>query len=319
MVAEICTKTFTLNTGAKIPAVGLGTWQGQPGTNDSATLQQSIIYALDLGYRHIDTAAAYDVEVDVGKAIKQSNVKREDLFVTTKLWSTHHDKVEETFLKSLESLGLDYIDLYLMHWPMSLAADGKTPLEHPTPTETWLSMEAVIKKYPSKLKAIGVSNFSPALLDDLLAQASIVPAANQIELHPMLPQESLMSYCKSKGILVTAYSPLGQQKAPMLTHPVISGLADKYGVSVAQIILSWEVAYGVSTIPKSSNEGRLKQNLTLIPELDAADFKAISDLHKIKGMHRRLCQVNGHSPKYGEKVLGWTMEQLGWEPWDDPE
>ncbi|KAK7203206.1 Aldo/keto reductase [Myxozyma melibiosi] len=309
----ITTTTFKLNSGHEMPAVGLGTWQGKFGSDDSALLKSTIKFALTTGYRFIDTAAVYEVEAEVGQAINESEVPREDIFVVTKLWNTMHDKVEEAFLRSLDTLGLDYLDLYLMHWPMAMDAQ-RNPLDHPTPAETWLAMESLLKKYPTKLRSIGVSNFSPKTIKDLLAVATIVPAVNQVELHPMLPQFDLVDAFDKLGIRTMAYSPLGQFDSPLLTDPDLLALAAKYNVPIGTLILSWSVLRGVAVIPKSTNKERLVNNISLLPEIAPEDKKAIDELHKKKNMHRRLCQVgNGTRPTGNDIVFGWTYEQLGWE------
>ncbi|KAK9378608.1 NADP-dependent oxidoreductase domain-containing protein [Kockiozyma suomiensis] len=312
-MASLCTTSFKLNTGYSIPAIGLGTWQGTPGTDESELLQSTIKYALSQGYHCIDTAAAYEVEEDVRAAIAESEVPREEIFVVTKLWNAMHDRVEEAFLTSLQKLGLEYIDLYLMHWPMS-SDDQMNVLDHPTPAETWLSMEALIKKYPTKLRSIGVSNFSEKTIKPLLEVATIIPAVNQIEIHPMLPQFELVDAFAKHGILTMAYSPLGQYNSPVLTHPDIIALAEKYKVPTGALVLSWEVQRGIVAVPKSTNKERIVSNITLLPELSPEDKKVLDEFHLRKGMHRRLCTVgNGVRPTGNDIVFGWTYEQLGWE------
>ncbi|KAK9447784.1 NADP-dependent oxidoreductase domain-containing protein [Limtongia smithiae] len=310
------TKKYKLNNGLEIPAVGLGTWQGAYGTEAEDELRESIIFALKSGYRHIDSAAAYGVETVVGEAVRQSGIPREEIFIVTKLWSDYHDRAEEAFLGSLERLGLDYIDLYLMHWPASLTHDGK-PTDSPTPAETWLNMEAVMKKYPTKLRSIGVSNFSKKTIDPLLETATIVPVVNQVEVHPMLPQTELIEYFGSKGIHVTAYSPLGQPNTPFFTDPTMTAIAAKYGLTPAQIILAWELQKGISIIPKSANRERIIANITL-PTLAPEDVKTVDDYHLGPMCHRRLCYIN-HGPPTGHDVqFGWTYEMLGWDHFEVP-
>lgn len=296
-----------------MPAVGYGTWQGKPGSEASKELQDAILYALEQGYRHIDTAAAYLVEPEVGYAVNKSGIPREELFIVTKLWNADHDKAEEAFLKSLENLKTDYIDLWLMHFPQANDEFGAA-LEHPTPAETWLAMEAVIKKYPTKLRAIGVSNFSKKTIDELLAVATIKPAVNQVEIHPMWPQPELRRYFDQLGIHITAYSPLGQWDSPLLTHPDIIAIAEKYNVGVGTLILSWALSLGISIIPKSARKERITANINLIKKLDPQDKKFFDEFYLQKGMHRRLCLVgDGSRPTGHELVFGWTYEQLGWD------
>ncbi|KAK9468260.1 NADP-dependent oxidoreductase domain-containing protein [Lipomyces arxii] len=313
MAATICTKKFLLNSGFYMPAVGLGTWQGQVGSTAATEMRDTIVYALKQGYRHIDTAAVYGVEEIVGDAIRMSGVPRSEIFLVTKLHSTHHHKVEQAFKASLARLGLDYIDLYLMHWPQSLTEDGKHT-DTPTPAETWLAMEALKKKYPDQVRSLGVSNFSQKTMDELLKVATIIPASNQIEVHPMLPQHELIKYLQEKGINVTCYSPLGQYNSPILKHPSILALAEKHGVAAGQVILAWEVAKDLAVIPKSTNLKRIVENITY-PTLDTEDIRVLDQFYKGPGLHRRLCQINGGTPTGHDIVMGWTYEQLGWEPY----
>ncbi|KAK9374010.1 NADP-dependent oxidoreductase domain-containing protein [Lipomyces chichibuensis] len=309
---SICTKKFLLNSGFYMPAVGLGTWQGQSGSKAAAEMRDTIVYALQKGYRHIDTAAVYGVEEIVGEAIRMSGVPRSEIFLVTKLPSTHHAHVEEAFLESMKRLNCEYIDLYLMHWPQSLTLDGK-PTKTPTPPQTWLSMEALKLKYPDQVRSLGVSNFSEKTMEELLKVAKIVPATNQIEVHPMLPQHDLVKYMNEKGILTTCYSPLGQYVPAILQNPRILDLASKYNVTAAQIVLAWEVSRDLVVIPKSTNLERIMQNITY-PELAPEDIAFLNDFYMAPGMHRRLCQINGGTPTGHDIVMGWTYEELGWEP-----
>ncbi|KAK7203182.1 putative GCY1-galactose-induced protein of aldo/keto reductase family [Myxozyma melibiosi] len=313
MSTKLCQQKIKLNTGQLMPAVGYGTWQGKPDVNGSTELQDAIVVALEEGYRHIDTAAAYGVEPDVAAAIKKSGVPREELFIVTKLWNTDHDDVEAAFLKSLEKLDTEYIDLYLMHFPQANGAGG-VALEHPTPAETWLNMEAVIKKYPTKLRAIGVSNFSKKTIDQLLEVATIKPAVNQVEVNPMWPQPELRAYFEGLGIHITAYSPLGQWDSPLLTDPEIAAIAAKYNVGVGTLLLSWCLANGVSVIPKSARRERMHANINLLKNLEPEDKKFLDEFHFKEGMHRRLCLAgDGTRPTGKELIFGWTYEQMGWE------
>ncbi|ORY98034.1 NADP-dependent oxidoreductase domain-containing protein [Syncephalastrum racemosum] len=294
----VFTKTYTLNTGAKIPAVGLGTWQSP---DDEA--YTAVKTAIASGYRHIDTAWAYGNEEAVGRAIrdglKENNLKREDVFVTTKLWSTFHrpEKVEEGIQESLTKLSLDYVDLYLMHWPVALnpekgekfptREDGSRDLdEKVTIEETWAALEKV--QASGKAKAVGVSNFSIPFLERLLKSAKTVPAANQVELHPYLPQHKLLEYCASKGIHVTAYSPLGSTNSPLLTDATVTKIAEKHGKSPAQVLLSWG-ATRTSILPKSVTPSRIESNIDLF-ELSPEEVKEIEALQTSKA--HRFCAPN---------------------------
>ncbi|KAK9478390.1 NADP-dependent oxidoreductase domain-containing protein [Lipomyces japonicus] len=312
-MTSAASKTVKLNSGHDLPLVGLGTWQGSVGSEAEQELISTIVYAInEQGYRHLDTAALYGVEEIVGKAVRASGVARSELFITTKLASADHARVEEAFLESLQRLGLDYIDLYLIHWPQSLTADGKST-KTPTPAQTWQALEAVQRKYPDKLRSLGVSNFSQKTLDELLAVATITPAVNQVEIHPMLPQFALVDYFKSKGIVTMAYSPLGQYDSPILKSPEINAVAVKHNVGPGQVVLAWEVGRGIAVIPKSASRTRIRDNITL-PQLDDQDVAVLDGFHALRpDYHRRLCQINGGTPTGHDIVLGWTYEELGWD------
>ncbi|KAG8952433.1 hypothetical protein FRC04_004493 [Tulasnella sp. 424] len=310
---------FTLNTGAKLPAVGLGCWMGYPGGGEDC--ENMAKTAIKLGYRHIDTAAGYGNEEHVGKAIRESGVPRSEIFLVTKLNNKDHGRVAEAFQESLDRLGCEYIDLYLMHWPQAQNPDatdprhdgsceGKilTPDQSPTYVETWQAMEKLLDT--GKVKAIGVSNFSIKTLEVLLPQAKVVPAANQVQLHPCLPSFDLLAYCAEKGIHVTAYTPLGRKDSPFFSDDTIKSISEKHEITVAQVLLSWGVQRGTSVIPKSVQEERLKSNFTLV-KLDDEDMQAIDNVHKKPGLHRQLL-VSPIIDTVNGTVWGWTHEQLGW-------
>ncbi|KAI0886890.1 protein GCY [Annulohypoxylon maeteangense] len=276
---------FTLNTGAKIPAVGLGTWQSKPGE-----VQQAVAFALKDGYRHIDAALVYGNEAEVGQGIKDSGVPREEIFLTSKVWNSHQPNVKEGLQKSLDALGVDYLDLYLVHWPVRLVPNETGELFPLNPdgtravdrswdqSETWRQMEEIYKS--GKVKAIGVSNWSIPYLEELRKTWTIVPAVNQVELHPYLPQHELREYCEKLGILLQAYSPLGSTGAPIMTDPDIQKIADKNGVSAATILISYHVNKGVVVLPKSVIEKRISSNKDVISlskeDLDVLDQLAAS-------------------------------------------
>ncbi|KAL1992225.1 hypothetical protein VTN49DRAFT_4257 [Thermomyces lanuginosus] len=280
---SIADKRYKLNTGAEIPALGLGTWKSSP-----EEVQEAVYHAIKVGYRHIDTAFAYQNEEDVGKgirrAIDEGLVKREDLFVTTKLWATYAERVEENLELSLKALGLDYVDLYLVHWPIYMNPKGNHPLFPTLPdgtrdlirthnhVNTWKAME----KLPAtgKVKAIGVSNYSVRYLEQLLAEATIVPAVNQIENHPALPQQDIVDFCNARGIVITAYSPLGSTGSPLMTAEPVVQIAKKRNVSPATVLLSWHLARNSVVLAKSVNPDRITANRNLI-ELDADDVALI--------------------------------------------
>lgn len=243
-------QTFKLNTGAEIPVVGLGTWQSAPGEVEAA-----VEHALKSGYRHIDGAYCYQNENEVGKGLKkafESGIKREDVFVTSKLWCTFHrpGQQEKCLDETLSALGLEYLDLWLMHWPVPMNPNGNHPLFPKLPdgsrdldkewsfVETWKHMEKVLKS--GKVKAIGVSNFSVPFLKKLLESAEVTPAANQIENHPYLPQQEIVDFCKEKGILVQAYSPLGSTGSPLFQEEGVMEIAKKHNVGAGTVLISYQ-------------------------------------------------------------------------------
>ncbi|WEG13042.1 aldo/keto reductase [Pullulanibacillus sp. KACC 23026] len=250
--------TVTLNNGVKMPWFGLGVYKAQ----DGKEVQQAVETALEVGYRSIDTASFYQNEEGVGQSIKASGLPRESLFVTTKVWNDQqgYEETLKAFEESRKKLGLDYVDLYLVHWPIK----GKY-------IETYRALEKLYQE--GWVRAIGVSNFKEHHLDDLLSHTSIVPAVNQIELHPRLTQEEVRAYCKEKGIQVEAWSPL--MRARLFEEPTLNQLAKKYGKTPAQIILRWDLDRGIITIPKSVTPSRIKENA------DVFDFRLTEDELKL--------------------------------------
>ncbi|KAM0213632.1 hypothetical protein ACHAQD_009285 [Fusarium lateritium] len=283
--------SFKLNTGAEIPAVGLGTWKSEPGE-----VSKAVAFALKDGYRHIDAALIYCNENEVGQGIKDSGVPREDIFITSKLWNTHQDNASEGLQKTLDALGTDYLDLYLIHWPVRLVANETSELLPVNPdgtrsvdrswkqSETWRQMEELYSS--GKVKAIGVANWSIPYLEDLSKTWKVVPAVNQVELQPFLPQHELREYCKKNGILLEAYSPLGSTGAPIMSDPEVKQVADKYNVSAATVLISYHICKGVIAIPKSVSEKRITSNRQVV-ELSEDDLKLLDGL-AAKGKAQRI-------------------------------
>lgn len=283
--------------------IGLGTWK-----SPEEEAYNAVTYALDAGYRHIDGAAIYRNEAAVGRALRDSRIAREEVFVTTKLWGTQARNPQEALEQSLARLGLDYVDLYLMHWPvalkMDLVTDGNV-LTIPTKlngerdidpdwdfVETWKLMQDLLKT--GKVKAIGVSNFSISNLEKLFCSdgVTVVPAANQIEIHPQLPQTELVDYCVKKGIVVQAYSPLGSSSSIMLDDPEVEKIAQKYDAEPAQILINWGVSRGYCVLPKSVSQKRIVSNFKIFQ-------LAEEDIEKLNGIPARLGSRRYVVPDWG--------------------
>ena len=254
-------RQVTLNNGVAIPQVGFGVFQVP-----AEETQRIVEEALEAGYRHIDTAAAYRNEAGVGAAIAASGIPRDELFITTKLRNGEQGSAAEAFENSRKALGLDVVDLYLIHWPVP--SQGLF-------TQAWKVMEKL--HAGGLIRAIGVSNFLEAHLDTLLAEGGVVPAVNQIELHPTFQQSALATKSRSHGIAVEAYSPLGQ--GADLNAEAVTALAEDKGATPAQIILAWHLAAGTIVIPKSSTPARMRENLAAANiSLTAADLESINAL-----------------------------------------
>ena len=251
---------IALASGTQIPAIGFGVWRAKDATKDA------VLWALKHGYRHIDTAMIYGNEEAVGQAIKESGIDRSELFITTKVWTSdiREGKVKEAIEISLKKLQLDYVDLYLIHW----AVDGYV--------DTYLEMEELYKE--GKIKAIGVANFRKHHLETLMEKAHILPMVDQVEINPQFHDDEIYTYCKAKGIVIEAYSPLGS--GACLDQPVIQQLADQHGKSIAQIILRWHVQNGIIPLPKSVHEDRIAQNIDIFDfTLSKEEMKTIDALN----------------------------------------
>ncbi|MCX4626591.1 MULTISPECIES: aldo/keto reductase [unclassified Streptomyces] len=256
--------SITLNNGTLMPQLGFGVWQVP-----DAEAERVVGAALQAGYRSIDTAAVYGNEQGTGRGLAGAGVPREELFVTTKLWNGpsqawDRDAVLRAFDDSLAKLGLDHIDLYLIHWPRPMR-EGFVAI--------WKAFEEIAAS--GRARAVGVSNFRPADLERLGAESSLVPAVNQIELHPLFPQAELRALHRRLGIATEAWSPLGQGKE-LLTLPAVAGVAARHGRSAAQVVLRWHLQLGNIVIPKSVTPARIRENLDVFGfELDAADLAAL--------------------------------------------
>ncbi|XP_058464853.1 1,5-anhydro-D-fructose reductase-like [Malaya genurostris] len=294
--------TVTLNNGQNMPILGLGTWLSREGEAIEA-----VKVAIDAGYRHIDTAYLYGNEKEVGQAIREKIaegvIKREDIFVTTKLWNSYHDpiNVEEAFNRSLTNLDIDYIDLYLMHWPMSYKFDAWKTNDPDAPTvpeftevdyvDTWRAMEKLLNG--GKVRSIGVSNFNSEQVGRIVKECTVKPVTNQVECNPGLNQRKLIEFCKNLDITITAYSPLGRPNyyekdpkntpKPALDDARVANIAKKYGKTSGQIILRYLVDIGTIPVPKSANEQRLRQNIDIFDfKLTEAEIKVMDNFNNGK-------------------------------------
>ena len=256
--------TLKLNNGVDIPGLGLGVFKSSPGKET----ERAVRWALEIGYRHIDTAAFYANEADVGRALKNSGIPREKVFITTKVWNSDQgfDRTLAAFDLSRSNLGLDVVDLYLVHWPIK----GKY-------RDTWKALEKLLAE--GKVRAIGVSNFLAHHLEDLMKNSSVTPAVNQVEFHPLLVQEELLAFDTHARICHEAWAPLG--RARNFDNPVIADIARKYGRTPAQVILRWDIELGVVAIPKSVHRERILENSQIFDfELEGDDVARITALDK---------------------------------------
>lgn len=262
--------TYTLSNQVKIPSIGFGTWQ----TPNDEVGYQAVLTALNLGYRHIDTASVYGNETSVGKAIKDSGVPREEIFLTTKLWNSDHgyEATHKAFQESIDRLGVDYVDLYLIHWPNPLAFRD---CWEEVNAGSWKAMEELYES--GKIKAIGVSNFMVRHLEALLKTAKIVPMVNQIRICPGDLNTEVIRYCEEKNILLEAYSPLGTGKA--FGVEILEEIASKYDTTLARVCIRWSLQHGFLPLPKSVTPSRIEDNIDVFRfELSEEDMKLIDAL-----------------------------------------
>jgi methylglyoxal/glyoxal reductase len=252
-----------LNNGVKIPRLGLGVYQSPPG---EITLR-AVRYALKIGYRHIDTAQLYGNEADVGRAVMESGINREEIFITTKVWNSYqgYDSTLQACEGSLRRLGLSYVDLYLIHWPVEGVSD-----------ETWRAMIKLWRQ--GKAQAIGVSNYTISQLMEILQNSDVVPAVDQVEFHPFLYQQELLRFCRNNRIQLEAYSPL--TRGNKLNYPIIAEVARKYDKTPAQILIRWSLQHDVIVIPKSIHKDRIRENSQVFDfQLEPEDMKTLDSLN----------------------------------------
>ena len=258
---------IALNNDVMIPQIGFGVFQ----VEDGPQTVDAVRTAIEDGYRHIDTASVYGNEASVGRAIAESGVDRADLFVTTKLWNDdiRKHRTKDAFQESLDRLGLDYVDLYLIHWP----AEGWQ--------EAWAAMQELYAQ--GRMRAIGVSNFERNHLAELLEQTDVLPAVDQVESSPTFPNQDLIDFCHGKDIAVEAWSPLGGTGGTLLTDQRLLDIGEKYGKSSAQVVLRWDLQRGVIPLPKSVHSTRIMQNIHVFDfELDESEMRIISSLDTSK-------------------------------------
>ncbi|MGT2716689.1 aldo/keto reductase [Streptococcus respiraculi] len=270
-------KTYTMNNGLTIPALGFGTYLSKDGDE----VYNAVRKALEVGYRHIDTAAFYGNEESIGRAIKDSGIAREELYITTKLWNDAHgyEEAKAAFALSMEKLQLDYLDLYLIHWPNPAGIRDRWQEAN---AAAWRGMEELVAE--GKIRSIGVSNFMVRHMDELLKTATIIPAVNQIRLAPGVYQEEIVEYCREKNIVIEAWSPLG--RGELFNHPTMLALAEKYGKTVAQVALAWSWAQGFLPLPKSVTDSRIVENLDFEDiALSEEDIVAITAITGVTGAY----------------------------------
>jgi len=308
---------LAFSSGTTIPQIGLGTWQSKP-----KEVENAVETAVRNGYRHLDCAMIYENQDEVGAALKKvipAVVKREELFITSKVWNSGHrpGEVEKELDETLKALGTDYVDLYLIHWPVAFVPDKGIYPPHPTKegeveldfepslVDTWKAMIALPK---SKVKNVGVSNFTIEHIEALIAATGVVPVANQIEAHPLLPQDELVAYLKEKNIHITAYSPLGNNSIglkKLTDEAVVQEIAEKLGATPAQVLVAWGVHRGYSVIPKSVQEERIISNFKQVA-LSEEDYKKITAIGH--GRHLRFNIPYRYKPMWDIALFGEEAE-----------
>lgn len=270
MKLKSLTDTYTLSNGVEIPCIGFGTWQ----TPDGEVAVSSVLSALEAGYRHIDTAQGYGNEESVGIAVKKSGIKREEIFITSKLANNDHgyERTMAAFEGTMKRLDMDYLDLYLIHWPNPIAFRDNWQEAN---AGTWKAFEELYKA--KRIRAIGISNFHPHHIEELMKTATIAPMVNQIRLCPGDTQDEVVDYCRANNILLQAYSPLGSGK--IFEVPEMKALAEKYGKTIAQIAIRWSLQRGYLPLPKSTSPARIRENADVFDfELEEADVELIANL-----------------------------------------
>lgn len=263
--------TYSLNNNYAIPCMGLGTWKME----ESDETIKAVRYAIEHGYRLIDTASIYNNEVSVGKAIKESSIDRSELFVTSKVWNNArgYDKTKEAFKKTLDEMKLDYLDLYLIHWP---ASEHSTPEWREINAGTWRAMEELYKE--GLIKAIGVSNFLPHHLSSLIDSAEITPMVNQLEFHPGFEQKEAVTSCKKHHIIVESWGPLAQGK--LIGNSILEEMGKKYGKTAAQLCIRWTIQKGIIPLPKSIDCDRIASNAKVFDfNITDSDMAAIDGIN----------------------------------------